>query len=119
MIISKIKYYKHDREIELIKTEKGIDMKIQLAQTNDENQTSEIQKDLILESIFRNIHTLEVLHFSKVINNAYFLSNEARQYIDHSNEEIIKSEDFEKLKTFIKKELLELINLVKENNEVF
>lgn len=117
MIISKIKYYKQDREIELIKTDKGINMKIQLE--NQDKTTSDIQKDLILESIFRNIHTLEVLHFSEVINNAYFLSSEARQYINNSKNELTESQDFEKLKTSIKKELLELINLVKENNEVF
>ena len=68
MIISKIKYFREDKEITLIKTDKGVNMNIEL---NEEKNT--ITVDTILNNFIRNIHIGEVKYFSLVIDNAYFI----------------------------------------------
>jgi len=114
MIISKIKYFREDKEITLIKTDKGVNMNIEL---NEEKNT--ITVDTILNNFIRNIHIGEVKYFSLVIDNAYFISNRNKGYINHSQEVMIESTEYKNLQAGIKTELKELINLVKKNPEIF
>lgn len=84
---------------------------------NEEKNT--ITVDTVLNSFIRNIHAREVKYFSLVIDNAYFIGNRNKEYINHSNAEMFESIEYENLQAGIKTELKELINLVKKNPEVF
>ena len=114
MIVSKIKYFRGDKEITLTKTNKGIKMNIEL---NEEKNTFTV--DTLLNNFVRNIHAREVKYFSLVIDNAYFIGNRNKEYINRSDEEMFESTEYKNLQAGIKTELKELINLVKKNPEIF
>ena len=112
MIVSKIKYFRGDKELEIVKTTKGIKMNIEL-----EKNKEDIEK--LLTIIVQNIHFSETLYFSKTIENAYFTHPQTKQYIEHSYNELNKSPEYSKLENAIKSELSVLIRIVKKNPEIF